>query len=53
MWLTVHLIFLVGFRNRIAVLLNWAYAYYGYKRGARIIASELPGAEPAQEVWER
>jgi NADH dehydrogenase len=50
MWLFVHLIFLVGFRNRIAVLLNWAYAYYGYKRGARIINTEIPGAEPAQEV---
>jgi NADH:ubiquinone reductase (H+-translocating) len=50
MWLFVHLIFLVGFRNRIAVLINWAYAYYGYKRGARIITTEIPGAEPAQEV---
>lgn len=50
MWLFVHLVFLVGFRNRIAVLINWAYAYYGYKRGARIIATELPGSEPAQEA---
>ncbi|HEV2318339.1 MAG TPA: NAD(P)/FAD-dependent oxidoreductase [Verrucomicrobiae bacterium] len=50
MWLFVHLIFLIGFRNRIAVLINWAYAYYGYKRGARIISTEIPGAEPAQEV---
>jgi NADH:quinone reductase (non-electrogenic) len=50
MWLFVHLVFLVGFRNRIAVLINWAYAYYGYKRGARIIANELPGTEPAQEA---
>jgi NADH dehydrogenase len=50
MWLFVHLIFLVGFRNRIAVLINWAYAYYGYKRGARIITTEIPGSEPAQEA---
>ncbi|HEV2454825.1 MAG TPA: NAD(P)/FAD-dependent oxidoreductase [Verrucomicrobiae bacterium] len=50
MWLFVHLIFLVGFRNRIAVLINWAYAYYGYKRGARIIPTEIPGCEPAQEI---
>lgn len=50
MWLFVHLIFLVGFRNRVAVLINWAYAYYGYKRGARIITTEIPGSEPAQEV---
>ena len=47
-WLFVHIIFLVGFRNRIAVLIQWAYAYIGYKRGARIITTELPGSEPAQ-----
>ena len=45
MWLFVHLIFLVGFRNRIAVLINWAYAYYGYKRGARIITAEIADVE--------
>jgi NADH dehydrogenase len=36
-WLLVHLIFLIGFRNRLAVLLQWAYSYVAYKRGARII----------------
>jgi NADH dehydrogenase len=41
-WLFVHLLFLIGFRNKIAVLLQWAYAYFAYKRGARIIS----GAEP-------
>ncbi len=49
MWLFVHLIFLVGFRNRIAVLLNWAYAYYGYKRGARIIPTEIQDTRPARQ----
>ena len=48
MWLFVHLIFLVGFRNRIAVILQWCYSYFAYKRGARIITSGLPGSEPAQ-----
>jgi NADH:ubiquinone reductase (H+-translocating) len=38
-WLLVHLIFLIGFRNRLAVLLQWAYSYFAYKRGARIITS--------------
>lgn len=47
MWLFVHLVFLVGFRNRLAVLINWAYAYYGYKRGARIITTEIPGKKPS------
>jgi NADH dehydrogenase len=37
-WLLVHLIFLVGFRNKIAVLFQWLYSYATYKRGARIIS---------------
>src|SRR6266404_1340858 len=36
-WLLVHLIFLIGFRNKLAVLLQWGYSYVAYKRGARII----------------
>src|ERR1043166_1469383 len=36
-WLFVHLIFLVGFRNKISVLVSWTYSYFTYKRGARII----------------
>ncbi|HXB58576.1 MAG TPA: NAD(P)/FAD-dependent oxidoreductase [Candidatus Acidoferrales bacterium] len=41
-WLFVHIVFLIGFRNRLAVLLNWVYAYIGYKRGARIITTGIP-----------
>ncbi len=48
MWLGVHLLFLVGFRNRLAVLLQWFYAYVTFRRGARIIWTQavdrLPGA---------
>jgi NADH dehydrogenase len=36
-WLFVHLVFLIGFDNRLAVLLHWTYSYLTYKRGARII----------------
>ena len=36
-WLFVHLIFLVGFRNKLTVIFQWAYSYFTYKRGARII----------------
>jgi len=36
-WLGVHLIFLIGFRNRLSVLLSWTYSYLTYKRGARLI----------------
>lgn len=36
-WLFVHLLFLVGFRNRAAVLLQWAWAYLSFNKGARLI----------------
>jgi NADH:ubiquinone reductase (H+-translocating) len=36
-WLFIHLLFLVGFRNKIAVVWQWVYGYFTYKRGARII----------------
>ncbi len=36
-WLAVHLLFLVGFRSKLSVLLQWAYSYFTFRRGARII----------------
>jgi NADH dehydrogenase len=39
-WLTAHLFFLIGFRNRLAVILNWALSYYSRQRYARIIVSD-------------
>src|SRR5438094_2078236 len=36
-WLFVHIIFLVGFRNRLAVLFQWAWAYFTFNKGARLI----------------
>ena len=36
-WLFIHLIFLVSFRNKVTVLASWAYAYFTYGRGARLI----------------
>jgi NADH dehydrogenase len=36
-WLFVHIIFLVGFRNRVLVLLQWAWAYLTFDKGARLI----------------
>lgn len=57
-WLLVHIVFLVGFRNRLSVLLSWTYSYFTYKSGARIVtgldpegsarsAAAPPPAEPA------
>jgi len=39
-WLTAHIYFLIGFRNRLVVLIDWAEAYWSYRRGARIIIPE-------------
>lgn len=36
-WLAAHVLFLIGFRNRLIVLINWAWAYWSYQRHARII----------------
>jgi NADH dehydrogenase len=36
-WLGVHIVYLIGFRNRVAVLLEWAWSYATFKRGARLI----------------
>jgi NADH:ubiquinone reductase (H+-translocating) len=44
-WLFVHIFFLIGFRNRMIVLLEWAWSYFTYERGARLITGDtsLPG----------
>lgn len=48
-WLTLHLVMLIGFRNRANVLVNWAWNYLTYDRGSRLIiepdAPELPAAD--------
>lgn len=36
-WLFIHIMYLVGFRNRVSVLLNWAWSYVRFSRGARLI----------------
>jgi NADH dehydrogenase len=44
-WLTVHIFFLIGFRNRLTVLVNWIWTYFNFTRGARLITGDqtLPG----------
>jgi NADH dehydrogenase len=37
-WLGLHIVFLLGFRNRVAVLFNWAWRYLWWRRGTRLIA---------------
>ena len=40
MWLVIHIIQLIGFRNKLFVLLNWAWDYFFYERAARLITRE-------------
>jgi NADH dehydrogenase len=40
LWLGVHIAFLIGFRNRILVMMEWAWAYFTFNRGARLITDK-------------
>ena len=39
-WLSVHIFFLIGFRNRIIVLIQWAWSYFTYEQGAQLITGD-------------
>lgn len=41
-WLVVHIYYLIDFRNRLLVLIDWTWAYFAYARGARLITHERP-----------
>ena len=44
-WIVVHIFFLIGFRNRVAVMASWVWTYFTFTRGARLITGDqrLPG----------
>jgi NADH dehydrogenase len=44
-WLFIHIFFLIGFRNRLLVFIQWFWSYLTYDRGARLItgSTTLPG----------
>ena len=46
-WLLIHIFYLIGFRNRVLVLMQWAWAYLTWQRGARLITGGPP-ADPAR-----
>src|ERR671933_1467288 len=46
-WLFVHILYLAGFRNRAAVLVEWAYAFFTYQRGSRLITARHCPSGPA------
>jgi NADH dehydrogenase len=48
-WLFLHILYLAGFRNRLSVLIEWAYSYFTYERGARLItgvSEPVPDRDP-------
>lgn len=50
LWLFIHLLYLVGFKNRVIVLVEWTYSYLAFKRGSRIIIGALPEPAPSPTV---
>jgi NADH dehydrogenase len=50
-WLFAHLYFLIGFRNRMLVMFDWASAYYSFRRQARVVmgSAPRPPADPPRE----
>jgi NADH dehydrogenase len=48
LWLFIHIFFLIGFRNRLVVMLEWAFWYLTYQRSARVILSERSAGESAR-----
>jgi NADH:ubiquinone reductase (H+-translocating) len=54
-WLLIHVLFLIGFRNRIVVMFQWAWSYLTYARAARLITGEsgtvsMPSMEYAEQA---
>lgn len=41
-WLFIHILFLIGFRNRLVVLVDWAFSYITYQRHARLLLGAAP-----------
>jgi NADH dehydrogenase len=51
LWLVVHIFFLIGFRNRLMVLFQWAWAYLTFQRGARLITFDTATALKDKELF--
>jgi NADH dehydrogenase len=50
LWSLAHVYFLIGFRNRLSVALNWAWSYVTYQRGVRLITGSASGDIPVREA---
>lgn len=47
LWAFVHIFYLIGFRNRLLVMIEWAWAYIAFERGARLITGDTDGSTKA------
>jgi NADH dehydrogenase len=45
-WCFVHILYLIGFRNRLSVLIRWLFSYFSSQRGARLINRSIEGELP-------
>jgi NADH dehydrogenase len=52
LWLFIHILYLVGFRNRVSVLIQWAYAYFTFQRGVRLITEAENIGPPVTGEWQ-
>jgi NADH dehydrogenase len=50
MWWVVHILFLIGFRNRIVVIFSWAWSWLTFQRGARLITGEVGPLPPVHDL---
>ncbi|MGA7616246.1 MAG: NAD(P)/FAD-dependent oxidoreductase, partial [Thermoanaerobaculia bacterium] len=50
-WLVIHIFFLIGFRNRFFVIVQWAWAYLTFQRGARLITGSVDEALRTQPPY--
>jgi NADH:ubiquinone reductase (H+-translocating) len=50
LWGAVHVLFLIGFRNRIAVLLDWLWSYFTFGRGSRLITGTVVQDRPEPPI---
>jgi len=50
LWWAVHIMFLVGYRNRVSVMLQWAWSWLTFKRGARLITGPVGALPPVRAI---
>jgi NADH dehydrogenase len=50
MWWVVHILYLIGFRSRVFVMLQWAWHWITFQRGTRLITGPVPALPPVRDL---